>query len=70
MFQVFDSRGKQPLGPEEVSMVQALIRDFCRERAFEPTCPEAQDAARRVLGWFHDGVTERGKLHELLRSFN
>lgn len=68
MFQAFGSRGKQPLGPDELSMVQGLIKDYCRERAVEPTCQEAQDAAKELLGWFQLGITDSARLRELLNS--
>lgn len=68
MFQAFDSRGKQPLGPDEISMVHGVIKDYCRERAVEPTCQEAQNIAKEVLGWFQLGVTDRNRLRELLNA--
>ncbi|MFS2155280.1 MULTISPECIES: acetyltransferase [unclassified Rhizobium] len=68
MFQAFDSRGKQPLGPEEFSMVQGLVKDYCSERSLELACAEAQEAARELLGWFQLGVTDRNRLRELLTS--
>jgi hypothetical protein len=66
MFQAFDGRGKTPLGPDEVSMLQGLISEYCRERAFDPASTEARDAAKDVLACFQRGVTERSKLKELL----
>lgn len=68
MFQAFDSRGKPPLRPEEVSMVQGLLREYCADRSLEPSCAEAQEAARELLGWFQIGVTNRERLRELLNS--
>jgi hypothetical protein len=70
MFQAFDSRGMQPLGPEEFSMVRSLIRDYYSERMVDPSGDEAQDAAREVLNWFQIGVTDKNRLRELLNSRN
>ncbi|TCR71467.1 MULTISPECIES: acetyltransferase [Rhizobium/Agrobacterium group] len=70
MFQAFDSRGGQPLGPEEFSMVQSLIRDYCRERMVDPSGGEAKEAARELLTWFQIGVTDQHRLRELLNSRN
>lgn len=68
MFQAFDSRGKQPLGPDEISMVHGLVKDYCRERAVELDCQEAREAANELLGWFQLGVTDRNRSRELLTS--
>lgn len=68
MFRAFDSRGKQPLGPDEISMVHGLVKDYCRERAVELDCSEAREAAKELLGWFQLGVTDRNRLRELLNS--
>jgi len=68
VFQAFDSGGKQPLGPDELSMVHGVLKDYCRERSVELTCQEAQDAAKELLGWFHLGVTDSARLRELLNS--
>jgi hypothetical protein len=70
MFQAFDSRAKQPLAPEEFSMIRAVVRDYCRERTLDPAGVEAQGAAREVLGWFQVGVTDESRLRELLHSRN
>lgn len=70
MFQAFDSRGSQPLGPDEVSMVQGLVKEFCEARAVAPDCQEARDAAKELLRWFQIGVNDKNRLRELLNSRN
>ncbi|MFP3546820.1 hypothetical protein SB748_25630 [Rhizobium sp. SIMBA_035] len=66
MVQAFDKRGKQPLGPDEISMIHGLIKDHCRERALEPGGQEAQEAAKKLLGWFQAGITGQNRLRQLL----
>jgi len=68
MFQAFDSRGKQPLGTEEVVMVRGLIKDYCKERGIDSASNEAEEAAKELLGWFQFGITDRNRLRELLHS--
>ncbi|MGO4441620.1 acetyltransferase [Rhizobium sp. RAF56] len=70
MFQAFDKDGQQPLGPDEVSMMQGLITDYCRENSLDRADSAAQEAARHLLGWFQRGVTDRARLRELLHSRN
>ncbi len=70
MFQAFDSRGKEPLGPEEFSMVRSLLKDYCNERMVDSSGEEARDAARELLGWYQIGVTDEARLRELLNSRN
>lgn len=40
MFQAFGRRGKQPIEPDEISMVHGLIKDYCGKRALETECRE------------------------------
>lgn len=44
MFQAFGRRGKQPIEPDEISMVHGLIKDYCGKRALETECREALEA--------------------------
>lgn len=68
MFQAFDSGGKQPLGPDEVLMVQGLVKEFCEAKSIDSGCPEAHAAAKDLLGWFQAGVTDKNRFRELLTS--
>lgn len=68
MFQTFDTRGKPPLGPDEIAVVRSLIREYCSERMVDPLADEALDAARELLTWYQIGVTNRDRLRELLNS--
>ena len=67
MFQAF--RGASPpLYPEDVTMMQTLLKDYCKDRGCENTSTEAQEAARELVHWFQIGVTKQSQLRELLHS--
>lgn len=44
MFQAFGRRGKQPIEPDEISMVHGLVKDYGGKRALETECREALEA--------------------------
>jgi hypothetical protein len=67
MFQTF-WRGTPPLYPEDVTMMQTLLKDYCEARGYENASAEAQEAARELVHWFQIGVTEQCQLRELLHS--
>jgi hypothetical protein len=66
MFQAF--YGGQPLYPEDVTMLQTLLKEHCEERGYEEAGAEAQEAARELVHWFQIGVTKQSQLRELLHS--
>ncbi|MBB5574974.1 MULTISPECIES: hypothetical protein [Rhizobium] len=55
-----------PLYPEDVMMMQALLRDYCEDRCCEKAGAEAQEAARELVHWFQIGVTKQSQLRKLL----
>ncbi|MFK0335356.1 acetyltransferase [Rhizobium sp. NPDC090275] len=67
MLQAFWQSG-QPLGPDEIIMINRIVADFRRERKLEADSEEALRAAAELLKWFRTGVTQSGKLRELLYS--
>ena len=67
MFQAF--RGaRPPLYPEDVTMMQTLLKDYCKDRGCGNTSTEAEEAARELVHWFQIGVTKQSQLRELLHS--
>ncbi|AVA24992.1 hypothetical protein [Rhizobium sp. NXC24] len=67
MVQAFGRR-TPPLYPEDVMMMQTLLRDYCEDRRCENAGDEAQEAARELVYWFQIGVTKQSQLRELLYS--
>jgi len=67
MFSAF-GRGSPSLGPDDVSMMQTLLKNYCLTKAIDPDSEEARDAARELLKWFEIGVTDKSRLQELLAS--
>ncbi len=67
MFSAF-GRGSPSLQPDDVSMVQTLVKNHCLTKAIDPDSEEARDAARELLKWFQAGVTDKSRLQELLAS--
>lgn len=67
MFSAF-GRGSLPLGPDDVSMMQTLVKNYCFRKAIDPDSEEGRDVARELLKWFQTGVTDKSRLQELLAS--
>ncbi|MFP3547315.1 acetyltransferase [Rhizobium sp. SIMBA_035] len=67
MFSAF-GRGSPSLGPDDISMMQALVKNYCLTKAIDLDSEEAWDAARELLKWFQIGVTDKSRLQELLAS--
>ncbi|MDM9627648.1 hypothetical protein QTL95_17230 [Rhizobium sp. S152] len=67
MFQAIWER-EQPLGPDEITMIDRIVTDFCRERKLATDSEEARKSAGELLKWFRAGVTDAVKLRELLYS--
>lgn len=48
MFSAF-GRGSPSLGPDDVSMMQILVKDYCLTKAIDPDSEEGRDVARELL---------------------
>ena len=67
MFSAF-GRGSPSLGPDDVSMMQTLVKNYCLTKGIDPDSDEGRDVARELLKWFQIGVTDKRRLQELLAS--
>jgi hypothetical protein len=67
MFSAF-GRGSPSLGPDDVSTMQTLVKNYCLTKAIHLDSEEARDVARELLKWFQIGVTDKSRLQELLAS--
>lgn len=67
MFSAF-GRGSPFLGPDDVSMMQTLVKKYCLTKAIDPDSEDGRDVARELLKWFQTGVTDKSRLQELLAS--
>jgi hypothetical protein len=69
MFQAFGI-GKTPLGPDDIVMVQGLVKEYCASNGVDCETDVGREAARHLLSWFQSGITDRNRLRELLASRN
>jgi hypothetical protein len=67
MFSAF-GRGSLFLGPDDVSMMQTLVKKYCLTKAIDPDSEDGRDVARELLKWFQTGVTDKSRPQELLAS--
>ncbi|MGR9060226.1 acetyltransferase (plasmid) [Rhizobium leguminosarum] len=67
MFSAFGI-GLPSLGPDDVSVMQNLVKDYCLTKEIELDSEEGRDVARELLKWFQIGVTDKSRLQELLAS--
>lgn len=65
MYREFDWGGR-PLGPETISMIRDLLREYCTARSCQHQGPEAEDAARRLVVLYQNGIDDAGELRRLL----
>lgn len=65
MYRNYNSCGT-PLWPRDVVMIRGLLQDHCAIRRCERQGTEAEDAARHLLWWFQNGMTDRDNLRRLL----
>jgi hypothetical protein len=67
MFSAFGI-GSPSLGPDDVAMMQSLVREHCQKKAIEPESEDGRYVARELLKWFQVGLTDQNRLLELLGS--
>ncbi len=54
------------LSSEHVSMMRGLLKEHCENRQYHRQSAEAEDAARGLLSWYQNGVTDQERLRQLL----
>ena len=54
------------LSSEQVSMMRGLLKEHCENRQYHRQSAEAEDAARGLLSWYMNGVTDQERLRHLL----
>jgi hypothetical protein len=54
------------LSSEHVSMMRGLLKEHCENRQYDRQSAEAEHAARGLLWWYQNGVTEQERLRHLL----
>ncbi|MBX4994451.1 hypothetical protein ABID08_005884 [Rhizobium binae] len=61
---------KPALQPEDIAMLHAVLRGWCRENSFEIRSPAAQHVARELVSWFECGIRNPHKLAGLMRHMH
>lgn len=54
------------LSSEHVSMMRGLLKEYCENGRYHRQSAEAEDAARGLLFWYQNGVTDQERLRHLL----
>ncbi|MBB5551033.1 hypothetical protein [Rhizobium lentis] len=61
---------KPALQPDDVSMLQAILRGWCLEKSYAITSPAAELVARELVSWFECGIRDKHKLAGLMRHMH
>ncbi|WP_425348658.1 hypothetical protein [Rhizobium bangladeshense] len=61
---------KPALQPDDVAMLTAVLREWCREKSYSMAGPEAQHVARELVSWFECGIREKRRLAGLVRHMH
>ncbi|MDF0699327.1 hypothetical protein PYR71_23045 [Rhizobium sp. MC63] len=61
---------KPALQPDDVSMLQAILRGWCQEKSYAITSPAAELVARELVSWFECGIRDKHKLTGLMRHMH
>ncbi|NLS06902.1 hypothetical protein HGP14_26725 [Rhizobium sp. P32RR-XVIII] len=68
MFGAFDYKANRPLGPDDLSILHAVLVEYCRARQCDRGGAQALAAARELLCLYDAGIAERDALLERLNS--
>ncbi|MDF0661791.1 hypothetical protein PYR67_20955 [Rhizobium sp. BC49] len=61
---------KPALQPEDITMLRAVLRQWCREKSCGVGSPAAQHVARELVSWFECGIRNPHKLAGLMRHMH
>lgn len=61
---------KPALQPDDIAMLHAVLRGWCREKSCEIGSPAAQHVARELVSWFECGIRNPYKLAGLMRHMH
>ncbi|MGZ2487839.1 hypothetical protein ACVITL_006424 [Rhizobium pisi] len=61
---------KPPLQPDDVTMLTAVLEQWCREKSCGIASPEAQHVAKELVSWFECGIRDRHRLAGLMRHMH
>ncbi|MBB4571413.1 hypothetical protein [Rhizobium leucaenae] len=60
MFEAFDYRRRdRPLGPDDLSLLHAVLTEYCKARQCNRKSEEALAAARELIRLYQAGVVDR-----------
>lgn len=61
---------KPALQPDDVTMLTAVLEEWCREKSCGMASPQAQHVARELVSWFECGIRDRHRLAGLMRHMH
>ncbi|ANM14917.1 MULTISPECIES: hypothetical protein [unclassified Rhizobium] len=61
---------KPALQPEDITMLHAVLTQWCREKSCGIGSPAAQHIARELVSWFECGIRNPHKLAGLMRHMH
>jgi hypothetical protein len=58
---------KDAIQPDELNMLQELLRQWCEEHGCDLKDSRASAVARDLISWFEFGIRDRAQLNEIIR---
>jgi hypothetical protein len=54
--------------PEQIAMLDRVLKGWCDERGHKPRSDEAERQARNLVNWVEFGITDEDELASLIRD--